>query len=160
MFTFVSVIEILIVFIFFRKHTLMNKLGLIGLLLSITSILFVTLSPTPSFDQARIINMKPIIETFRFLKNSANPVGPILNIVFNILLFVPFSYFLAWTSKINYKILIIIGVLFSVFIELVQYFASLGRSSDIDDIIFNFVGVLLGIFLNKIFRKVKSNIIK
>ena len=61
----------------------------------------------------------------------------------NVIMFFPFGFFavLLWRN-ISAKRILLIGVLTSLFIEFTQLFV--GRSFDIDDILLNALGVLLG----------------
>lgn len=78
------------------------------------------------------------------------------NVVGNIVLFVPFGYFTSYYCKINKSYLnLIITFVTSFTIELIQI--GIGRSFDIDDIILNVIGGLIGYYcyrlLDKLFRK-------
>ena len=67
-------------------------------------------------------------------------------VVGNIILFIPFGYFASYYVKIKKPfIAFIITLLSSAVIETVQYY--IGRSFDIDDIILNVVGGLIGFLL-------------
>lgn len=61
----------------------------------------------------------------------------------NVIMFFPFGFFavLLW-RKVSFSRTLLIGFLISLFIETVQLFV--GRSFDIDDILLNTLGVLLG----------------
>ena len=77
----------------------------------------------------------------------------IRNILGNILLFVPFSYIVTdivymVCKKTNFLICTIYVLLTSLSIESIQYF--IGRAFDIDDILLNFVGGILGYIVWKI----------
>jgi len=77
------------------------------------------------------------------------------NIVGNILVFVPFGYFLPLLFKKwqNGKIVILAGFLVSLFFEICQYFLYLG-SADIDDILLNLLGVILGYLFYQAMKKI------
>ena len=83
----------------------------------------------------------------------------ILNVAGNIILFVPFGYFIADYLKSN-KILPILGISFvtSLCIELVQLY--IGRSFDVDDILLNCIGGILGFVLNRFLNKVNDHLPK
>ena len=80
-----------------------------------------------------------------------------INIIGNIILFIPIGIFLPFLWNIPYKKVLIYGIIFSITVELIQIF--LPRVSDIDDIILNNTGVFIGIKLyNKFICKgVKQN---
>lgn len=67
-----------------------------------------------------------------------------LNIVCNVVVFVPFGY-MGWVFSPlkSFSLLLPIFVLGIVFIELIQYFTGLG-TADIDDVILNTVGMSSG----------------
>lgn len=85
---------------------------------------------------------------FTFNKNvdSWNQVS-ILNLAANATLFIPFGFFIPilFKSLKSIKKIIIMGFLTSCIIEIIQYF--IGRSADIDDVILNVIGVVIGYFI-------------
>ena len=85
--------------------------------------------------------LKNITETFAFK-----------NIIANILVFIPLGFFISNKNPKNvFKALIIcLGVILS--IELIQLFFKIGFF-DVDDIILNFIGSLLGVFISLFVRK-------
>jgi glycopeptide antibiotics resistance protein len=71
---------------------------------------------------------------------------PILNLVGNIGLFVPFGLlFPIVSSRRKFACTLCAGAAFSLLIEVVQYF--IGRSADVDDLILNTAGCCLGFLL-------------
>lgn len=77
-----------------------------------------------------------------------------INLFGNIGLFIPFSIILRTTFKIyKFKTLFFLTMLFSISIEILQYFFQIGVA-DIDDVILNLLGAVIGIFLYRvIFRR-------
>lgn len=75
-----------------------------------------------------------------------------LNISANLLLFAPIGFFvpLLWKQQCSVVKIGVIGFFTSCSIEFIQYF--IGRSSDIDDVILNTLGVLFGYFVYKLIR--------
>lgn len=76
----------------------------------------------------------------------------------NILLTIPFGFGISFITKVNLKRVAILGLLLGVLLESLQLIVALVvgftfRYVDINDIIFNFTGVLLGYGLFKIFIK-------
>ena len=64
-------------------------------------------------------------------------------LVYNILMFVPFGFFLPLTMRIkSFRKMLGIAVLTSVCVEVLQFV--FGRSFDVDDLICNFIGILAG----------------
>ncbi len=77
----------------------------------------------------------------------------IRNIVGNILMFIPFGFFTSYYLKLDKKrIIFYITLIVSVIIELIQL--KIGRAFDVDDIILNVVGSLLGYFMYRIMDKI------
>lgn len=77
------------------------------------------------------------------------------NVLGNVLLFVPFGYFVSYILK-NRKIIIsvIITLITSLSIEVIQM--NIGRSFDIDDIILNLLGGIVGYFIYKVLYNIKE----
>ena len=98
----------------------------------------------------QIINIKPFKEILRY---SITSKLFIKNVVGNILLFIPYSFFLSFYFKIN-KLFIILILCFtlSLTIELIQI--NIGRVFDIDDIILNLISGIIGYFMYRECRKI------
>ncbi len=88
-------------------------------------------------------NLVPFTEIFRYEIGSQMFI---YNVIGNILIFVPFGYFVSGYVKAN-KVshILFISILTSLTVELVQL--NIGRSFDIDDIILNVAGSILGFLL-------------
>lgn len=71
----------------------------------------------------------------------------IQNIIGNILLFIPFGMFLGYYFKIKVISLIIITILYSFSIEFIQIL--INRVFDIDDVILNLIGSIIGYYFSK-----------
>ena len=81
----------------------------------------------------------------------------IKNVIGNIILFVPFGFFLGYFLKIKKKrIVILLIISISTTIELLQDY--IGRVFDIDDILLNLIGGLLGYLVYDAFNKIKENL--
>ena len=78
----------------------------------------------------------------------------LINIVGNTLLFVPIGVCLPLLWNIPYDKVMLIGLCYSLFIEVTQMF--MPRVSDVDDIILNCLGVFIGIVIHSIVKKRKS----
>ncbi len=75
------------------------------------------------------------------------------NIVGNIIMFVPFGFFTSYYLKLERKSFIFfLSVIISVVIELIQL--KIGRAFDIDDILLNIIGSMLGYFLYRLIDKI------
>ena len=73
--------------------------------------------------------------------------GFINNIIGNILLFIPFGMFLRYYFKLKIISLIFITILYSLSIEITQIL--INRVFDIDDIILNLIGSIIGYYFSK-----------
>ena len=98
---------------------------------------------------------KTIREQWLLYKNG-NPIG-MLNLFVNSILFAPFPVIL----KLNYPRLkkwccFLIPFVSIIILELLQFLE--GRATDIDDVILNTAGLLIGLFLLLIIRKEKQSI--
>lgn len=102
-------------------------------------------------DGLRNINLIPFRTMSPYLKNITETYA-FKNIIANILVFIPLGFFISnKNSKNVFKALIIcLGVILS--IELIQLFFKIGFF-DVDDIILNFIGSLLGVFISLFVRK-------
>jgi glycopeptide antibiotics resistance protein len=91
----------------------------------------------------KALNLIPLITlTFQDLKTS----------LLNILLFVPFGFGLPFITGFHWKKIIAIGMLVSIAIELLQLITGLlakmtFRITDVNDVIFNTLGVAIGYLL-------------
>ena len=90
-----------------------------------------------------VSNFVPFKEIFRY---SIGSVKFFKNIVGNIVLFIPFGFFASYYLK-NKKTItsVILTLITSTTIEVVQYY--IGRVFDIDDIILNLIGGIIGFLL-------------
>lgn len=148
-----------------RKRNLDSKRMILKILfaLNIIAILLVTVFPM-SYGLAipRVINLVPLVGMYDLMFNSVDISVPIRNLGLNILLFVPFGFFLSLKKPSLQKKLIlnviIKGFLLSLFIEVVQYAFPMGRSADIDDLILNTVGTFLGYIIWRLFISIFSTI--
>ncbi|MEE1008040.1 MAG: VanZ family protein [Agathobacter sp.] len=94
------------------------------------------------------VNLIPFnsLREFFVENNSVDGWGnvAVLNILANLLFFVPLGFLipLLWEKLRPFKKVLLISFLITLFIEIIQYF--IGRSSDIDDIMLNVAGSILG----------------
>jgi glycopeptide antibiotics resistance protein len=72
---------------------------------------------------------------------------PVRNIGGNIALFVPFGFFASCSSSLRPKTIVIMGFLLSLCIEIVQLFFVPFRAFDVDDILLNTLGTIIGVVL-------------
>jgi len=124
-------------------------------LLAITYILFLYyLLLGIENDMSYGINIIPFKEITRY-KIGSNMF--VYNVVGNILVFVPFGIFLNYmikTKKVIYTFLI--SFIVSLTAELIQY--KIGRAFDVDDVLLNVFGSLLGYLLYRLFTLVTEHL--
>lgn len=75
----------------------------------------------------------------------------LINILGNIIMFIPIGYFIPKLWKIDNKKVILIGFCISLFIEISQLF--LNRTTDVDDLILNTLGTIIGLLIYKSIKK-------
>lgn len=125
---------------------------LISLCFAIYAILLFELVTNTDFNSYSN-NFIPFKEIFRYSITSKLFYR---NVIGNVILFMPFGYFVSYYCRIN-KFYFNLSVVFvtSLTIEIIQ--STIGRSFDVDDIILNLVGGYLGYIIylisNKIFKK-------
>ena len=105
-----------------------------------------------------LINIIPFNETIETLSDKSIPImNPIRNIIGNILLFIPLGFLIPIINPNLNKIvkIILIGFCLSLSIEIIQIF-TMGNVCDIDDVIFNTIGALIGIVIYKFFIKINK----
>lgn len=79
-------------------------------------------------------------------------------LISNMLMFIPMGILLPLVfKKINKKNTFIISIFITLSIEVLQ--PIVGRSFDIDDIIMNFIGIIIGYLVVVIFRKINNYIL-
>ena len=99
-------------------------------------------------------NLVPFREILRY---DVGTSGFQKQVIGNILLFIPFGYFVSGYCRIkNLGIITIITLLSSFVIEYTQRF--IGRSFDVDDIILNLVGGILGFLLFISLNAIKNHL--
>jgi len=109
----------------------------------IAAILWLTLGLAFGDAGGTGLNLTPFDEIRRALHNGGSGH---LNLVGNVAMFVPVGALVAWIAQ-RWRVAVatVVGFLFSVGIELTQL--GLGRVADVDDVILNTAGAILGALL-------------
>lgn len=119
-----------------------------GFIMSFIGIFLVT--GLPSDNPEKVTQFEPfrsIIDTYQYATDYA-----FFNaIVMNIVLFIPFSLFLYLMSK-RLILTLFISILLSITIEVLQYILPIGRISNVDDVILNTTGAIIGCLVGLILR--------
>lgn len=95
-------------------------------------------------------NLIPLKETIEMFRGNINIA--LYNVVGNTLMFVPLGIFIPVLFKSKGKIscILLYGFLASFFIEINQFFIKGNRAADVDDIIFNTIGAVIGYAIYKV----------
>ena len=129
---------------YFRNHK--KKVSLLNetmLLLFVAYILILFQLVTYENNGFNGVNLIPFKEILRYEFGSKEFTRQVIG---NIILFIPFGFFITYYANIkNIGSAFFTTVAASIVIETVQYF--IGRSFDIDDIILNVVGGIIGFLL-------------
>jgi len=137
-------------------------IGVLFILSYTALMLFLLFSNAFSYRSGhRTINLVPF-KTIILYVNAIERINPrtiITNILGNILLFVPLGFYLkAFIKNFKYTFLTIVSI--PITIELLQYLFATG-AADIDDIILNIIGEIMGLFLlsliNLIYHKLTNH---
>lgn len=110
------------------------------LLASVVVVLGLTLSPGMSSGM-RSVNLRPGHDIWLELHN-LNPRVGLINIFGNVAMFVPIGFLLVTAVGDGIARAVLGGALLSTTIECCQY--QIGRAADIDDVLLNATGALLG----------------
>lgn len=115
----------------------------LNLLFIIYALLLYRLLTNAELNSSSGMNLVPFQEILRYPFGSS---GFNKNVIGNILIFIPFGYFVSSyikASKISH--ILIVSVTTSLVVEFVQKY--IGRSFDIDDILLNVTGAIIGFLL-------------
>lgn len=128
-----------------KGKSILRQLGCVGLGCSLFLIIFATILfvPITFHPKAHSLNLIP----FHWLGKAERAEQLIVEKIPNVMLFIPLGFFLPVVFKSKRKLWKTVSVSFAVTftVEFVQYF--IGRSSDVDDIITNLFGAILGYFI-------------
>ncbi|WP_262177153.1 VanZ family protein [Saccharococcus sp. Marseille-Q5394] len=112
------------------------------------------------FDKLSSVNMIPFRTIMNYFQANEYVSGwssvSLVNLLGNLFVFSPIGFFipLLWSRMRSFGKIAFIGLGVTCFIEGTQYF--IGRSTDIDDIILNTIGVVIGYFIFLIWKVVAS----
>lgn len=147
---FIIVISsIRIIDIIFNKKNLVLHQDLMNLMFIIYLFLLFQLVTTTDFESYSN-NFIPFKEIMRYRIDSSLFYR---NVIGNIILFVPFGYLVSYyVKKPKYYGILILTFITSLSTEVIQMY--IGRSFDIDDILLNFIGGLIGFLIFKTQAKI------
>ena len=151
-----TILVILLVFLLRKDKIAVSCTFLKVLIFLYTVCLLILLFWRPGNQSYTSWNLVPFSTILMYLRGSGNLFVAFYNIAANIGLFIPFGVY-ALIKRGRERLLtlrlIIIPVLLISLIEVIQYITHRG-SLDIDDLILNFLGVLIGYALYPLIKKV------
>lgn len=143
-----------------RKNTVEAKRELIIniFFMYLLTVLYVTLNPfhfTPPSINGNI-NLVPYVQ-LHYQYTYKPPIFWILYTLGNIMMFMPFGYLFPRIYQKRFRMLVTISIatLCSLLIEITQYFFTIDRAADIDDLLLNIIGAIVGYILFLFIRKSK-----
>lgn len=101
----------------------------------------------------KTISIIPFQSVIDMIQNNVSLSRILENILGNIIIFVPFGLILPAIRNKPIKNIIYLAIFFSAAIEISQFIFGMG-STDIDDLIFNVLGAVIGCFLYTIIKKI------
>ena len=107
--------------------------------------------------EANIVRLLPLVSTILFVQNTTSWESIIINLLGNIIMFIPFG-FLGWLNAkyFSFKKLIVDFLSVLIIVEVLQYLTRLGVF-DIDDLALNSLGVWIGFQMRKLFSVNERN---
>lgn len=118
-------------------------------------LLFKNVSPAEIFNPDREISRTIAIIPFKSIMkyyNSGNLWATVLNVVGNVVIFIPFGVYLTLYTKHKTTLKVVsIAFIVSTIVEVVQFVLDIGIA-DVDDIILNVMGGLVGVWTYKILK--------
>ena len=135
-----------------RGKSVFRQLGCVGFGCSVFLIIFATILfvPITFHPETHSLNLIP----FHWVGKAERAEQLIVEKIPNVMLFIPLGFFLPVVFRSKRKLWKTVSISFAVTfsVEFVQYF--IGRSSDIDDILTNLLGAILGYMVFVIFGKI------
>lgn len=143
--------------VYYKKNNVkVSKLFILGVILFViyVALVFEVTGPGNITDIGVRSNFNISVIPFNYIS------GDITGLVLNIIMFIPLGVFLPclWKRYENFINTLSVGFFFSLFIELFQLFNF--RATDIDDLLMNTLGAIIGYFIylvlfKKLFRSIK-----
>lgn len=152
-------VTVILYFIYRYNKKIKIKIVLVNILLalSILAIYLVTIETgTYRAEIPRVVNLVPFVGMYEIIVHSVHYSVIINNLILNIVLFMPFGFFMTIRmSRKKQAILktLLLGLLLSLLVEMFQYVLPIDRAADIDDIILNTLGTFLGGVIGKVLHR-------
>lgn len=132
-----------------NRRKIVSYLTYVGLVMTLIGMALVTMLPSNNPEKVTsFIPFLSIIETWEYATTRA-----IINsLLMNIILFVPFGFFVYLLIRRAF-LTVLLAFMASISIEFLQYVLPIGRISNVDDVILNTVGGIVGMVSGTIFAK-------
>lgn len=136
-----------------KKFIFYKDLLLLGFIIYIMALFYAVTYQDVDWTTSNLI---PFREITRF---GINDERFIRDIIGNTVMFIPYGFFISYFLKLGKaRVVLFLSFITSLTIELTQ--SVIGRVFDVDDMILNVLGGLLGYFLYRILHRVKENLPK
>ncbi|WP_307794911.1 VanZ family protein [Alkalihalobacillus sp. BA299] len=152
----------------FSAHQKIRTVAFVLLFIYLCLLFYVTLfawnygaSLGPEGPGGRNFNLTPFRSIYRISVFSQDIMDPIIILLGNVMLFVPFGFLLPFMFKHVQKVMIkavFICCVSSLFIEVCQFLFTY-RVSNVDDVILNTFGGLIGVSIFVIIRTIKKRVV-
>jgi len=152
----VVVISIRFTYIHVNHEKLVFYKEFLNLVFVVYALLLFHLLTNTELNTTSGFNLIPFTEILRY---KVGTQGFRMNVIGNILIFVPFGYFVSGyvkATKISH--ILVVSAITSTTVEFVQRF--IGRSFDVDDILLNVVGAIIGFLVYIGFTAIKKHLPK
>lgn len=134
-----------------EKFVYYEEMLKLGFMVYIISLFYVVTFQDVSWSTS---NFMPFKEIFRYQLFSPSFIK---NVVGNMIMFMPYGFFISYFLKLDKKrYVILLSLLTSVTIEITQLI--IGRVFDVDDILLNIVGGLLGYLVYRLLHNFKEKL--
>jgi len=152
----VVIISIRLMYIHNSKEKFVFYKEFLNLIFVVYALLLFQLLTNTELNVNSGINIVPFTEIMRYKIGTS---GFYMNVVGNILVFLPFGYFVSsYVKATKVSHILCVSFVTSFTIEFVQHY--IGRSFDIDDILLNVVGAICGFLLYIGFTAIKRHLPK
>ena len=134
-----------------EQFTFYGEIFKLGFVIYIISLFYVVTFQDVSWSTSNFIPFKEILRYDIFSDMFFR------NVIGNMIMFIPYGFFISYFLRINKKMLVfILSLITSLTIEVTQLI--IGRVFDVDDILLNLLGGFCGYLIYKILSKIKNKL--
>lgn len=150
-----TVLIFFLIYLFRKEHIVMSRRIVIGALIVYTICLLMLLFMRPGNQSYDSYNLVPFETVSFYLSGEVAPLVAIYNLAANIGLFIPYgtAFLLLSKKRPSTVVLLAVPVAGIAIIEVTQWLTGRG-SLDIDDLLLNVAGVIIGYALTPVVRRV------